>query len=226
MSPKEVTFISPVDSEPTFQSPSGAMAQAPVQAPATLPQVIASTSSSPPPASYVTAEQFSAISDKWAEQFARMEALLSRGNVFSTPVSSVKPVDSQALVSDKPFLAPVTRPAGLAGDPLTLEASSKTKETDYKSKKKAHKSRRDKSSDKLDKSDTKVSTERSLEKKSSVTEVRQKKRDWSGSPVTKSSRKQEISAFPSGTCQLWIGVCQATGYKKRGSSWPAFLGSC
>ena len=105
--PKDVTVISSVDSEPTFHSPSGAMAQVPAQPPSEPPPSIASTSTSPPP-SYVPAEQFSAISDKWAEQFARMEALLSRGNIFSTPVSSVKPVDSQSLVSNKPFLAPVT----------------------------------------------------------------------------------------------------------------------
>ena len=86
-------MVSSVDSEPTFQSLSGAMAQVPAQPPSDLPPSTASISSSPPP-SYVT------------------EALLSRGNIFSIPVSSVKPVDAQALVSDKPFLAPVTRPAG------------------------------------------------------------------------------------------------------------------
>ena len=60
-----------------------------------------------------------------------MEDLLSRGNVFSTPLSSVKLVDSQALVSDKPFLAPVTRPAGPAGVPVTVEATE-TKGNDSK----------------------------------------------------------------------------------------------
>ena len=93
VSQKDVTVLSSIDSEPTFQSPSGAIAQPPAQPPSSQPPAIASTStpSSPPPPSYVTAEQLSAICDKWAEQFARMEALLSRGNVFSTPVSSVKP---------------------------------------------------------------------------------------------------------------------------------------
>ena len=116
VSPKEVTVLSSVDGEPTFQSPSGVIAQSPAQPPSSQPPAIASTSSlsSPPPPAYVTADQLSAISDKWAEQFARMEALLSRGNVFSTPVSSVKQVDTSTLVSDKPFLAPVARPAGLA----------------------------------------------------------------------------------------------------------------
>ena len=87
VSPKEVTVLQPVesmDSEPTFQSPSGQQAQSSVNPPATPP------SSSQQPASFVTSDQLAAIADKWSEQFARMEALLSRGNVFSTPVSSVK----------------------------------------------------------------------------------------------------------------------------------------
>ena len=170
--------------------------QVPAQPPSDLPPSIASSSSAPPP-SYVTAEQFSAMSDKWAEQFARMEALLSRGNIFSTPVSSVKPVDSQALVSDEPFLASVTRPAGPVVAPVTVKASDKAKEVDSKSKKKAHKSRRDKSSDKTGKSDSKVSSaECSLEKKYGVSEVKQKKCNWSRSPVSKTSRKHESSASP------------------------------
>ena len=53
-----------------------------------------------------------AMSDKWAEQFARMEALRSRGNIFSTPVSAIKSVDSQHLISETPFLAPATHPTG------------------------------------------------------------------------------------------------------------------
>ena len=84
VSPKDVKVISTVDSEPTFQSPSGAMAQVPAQPPSEIPS-IASSSAAPQP-SYVTADQFTALSDKWAEQFARMEALLSRGNIFLTPV--------------------------------------------------------------------------------------------------------------------------------------------
>ena len=53
-----------------------------------------------------------AMSDKWAEQFARIEALLSRWNIFSTPVSNIKPVDSQHLISETPFLPLATRPTG------------------------------------------------------------------------------------------------------------------
>ena len=70
VSPKEVTILQPVDNEPTFQSPSGQSTQ-----PSAHP-------SSPPPyssqsASFVTADQLAAISDKWAEQFARIWRLCS-----------------------------------------------------------------------------------------------------------------------------------------------------
>ena len=70
VSPKDVKVISTVDSEPTFQSPFGAVAQVPAQPPSEIPP-IASSSSAPQP-SYVTAEQFTTLSDKWAEQFARI----------------------------------------------------------------------------------------------------------------------------------------------------------
>ena len=55
------------------------------------------------------------MSDKWAEQFARMEALLSRGNIFSTPQSSVSKVPSQELISNTRFLAPSARSGGDPG---------------------------------------------------------------------------------------------------------------
>ena len=133
VSPKEVTILQPVDNEPTFQSPSGQSTQ-----PSAHP-------SSPPPsssqlASFVTADQLAAISDKWAEQFARMEALLSQGNVFSTPVSAVKLVDTQPLISQTPFLAPATHPTGPVEVPVAVDASVKTKSVDQKEKK-SHKSR-------------------------------------------------------------------------------------
>ena len=99
VSPNEVKVISSVDMEPTFQSPSGHTAQSPAHR--------SMASSAAQPSGFVTAEQFTAMSDKWAEQFARMEALLSRGSIFSNPVSAVKPIDSQQLVSETPFLAPV-----------------------------------------------------------------------------------------------------------------------
>ena len=149
VSPKDFTVLQPVDNEPTFQSPSGQPAQS-----SALP-------SNPPPSSaqtssFVTSEQFSAIADKWSEQFARMEALLSRGNVFSTPVSSVKPVDTQHLISETPFLAPATRSTGPVEVPVSVDASVKTKSVDQKEKKKRHKSRKDKHTDKTVKTDPKV----------------------------------------------------------------------
>ena len=148
VSPIEVTILQLVDNEPTFQSPSGQSTQ-----PSAHP-------SSPPPsssqsASFVTADQLAAISDKWAEQFAHMEVLLSRGNVFSTPVSAVKPVDTQPLISQTPFLVPATRPTGPVEIPVAVDASVKAKSVDQKEKK-SHKSRKDKHSDKSVKTDHKV----------------------------------------------------------------------
>ena len=85
------------------------------------------------------------MSDKWAEQFARMEALLSRGNIFSTPVSAFKPVDTQPLISDTPFLAPATRPTGPAKVPVAADAPVKVSSEEHKPKKKSHKSHKDES---------------------------------------------------------------------------------
>ena len=107
-----------MDSEPTFQSEPSV--QPPVHA---SPMASSSVSQS---AGFVTTDQLTAISDKWAEQFARMEALLSRGNIFSTPVSAVKPVDSQHLISDTPFLVPATRPTGPVQVPVAVDAQAKT----------------------------------------------------------------------------------------------------
>ena len=100
VSPKEVEVIAPVDSsataEPTFSAPP----QGPSQ---------------PSTSNFVTAEQFSLMNDKWAEQFARFEALLSRGNVFSTPKAAVNPASSKVIVSDSPFIAPAHRSGGDPG---------------------------------------------------------------------------------------------------------------
>ena len=81
MSPKDVTVLGTADGEPTFQSPSGALAQVPAQPPNDSPLA---TSSSAPQTSYVTAEQFTTMSDKWAEQFARMEARMEGKYIFNT----------------------------------------------------------------------------------------------------------------------------------------------
>ena len=131
--PKEVTVIRSVDSEPTFQSPSGDLSQVPAQ----QSPAVASSSQQ---ASYVTSEQLSAMSDKWAEQFAHMEALLTRGNIFSTPVSAVKPMDTQPLICTTPFVPPATRPTDPVGAPVAVE-DSRIKKSEEK-KKKAHKSRK------------------------------------------------------------------------------------
>ena len=69
VSPKEVTVLGTVDSEPIFQSPSGDMTQVPAHQVSDPPSIASSSSSQQ--SSYVTAEQFSVMSDKWAEQFAR-----------------------------------------------------------------------------------------------------------------------------------------------------------
>ena len=156
---KDVTYV---DNEPTFQSPSGQPAQSPAH-PSNPPP---SSSSSAQISSFGTSEQLSAIVDKWSEQFARMEALLSRGNVFSTPVCSVKPVDTQCLISETPFLAPATRPTGPVEVPVAVGASVKTKPVDQKEKKKPHKSRKDKHTDKSVKTDPEiVSTDSKPDKK-------------------------------------------------------------
>ena len=138
---KEVTVLSTVDSEPTFQSPSGDMTQVPAHQVSDPPAVASSSYSQQ--SSYVTAEQFSAMSDKWAEQFACMEALLSRGNIFSTPVSACKPVDIQPLISTTPFVPPATCPTGPVEVPVAVEESVTHKKMDDKDKKKkSHKSRK------------------------------------------------------------------------------------
>ena len=130
VSPKDITVIASVeDREPTFQV-SFSSAQPVTHAPA---QVDPSTL-------FVNSEQFMAMSDKWAEQFARFEALLSQGNVFSTPKTSVKCVSSDSVISDTPFLAPSAWPTGPVETLAELEA--KPKREDGKDKKKAQKSRK------------------------------------------------------------------------------------
>ena len=176
VSPKEVTVLQPVDNEPMFQSPSGQSTQP------------SAHSSSPPPSSsqsfsFVTADQLAAISDKWAEQFARMEALLSRGNVFSTPVSAVKPVDTQPLISQIPFLAPATRPTSPVEVPVAVDALAKTKAVDPEERKKSHKSRKEKHSETSVKTDQNVASSDHKSGRRSVSRKSEKKRDWSASPA-------------------------------------------
>ena len=185
--PKEVTVLQLVDNEPTFQSPSGQPSQSSAHPPSTPP------SSSSQRASFVTSDQLAAIADKWSEQFARMEALLSRGNVFSTPVSAVKPMDTHNLISDNPFLAPATRPTGPVEAPVAVEAPVDDKHGDQKEKKKSHKSRKDRHTDKDVKSDTKSSSSVSKTDKK-CTEKSVRVCDRSASPVPRSVKKKGPSS--------------------------------
>ena len=125
VSPKEVEVIAPIDSsdtaEPTFSAPP----QGPSQ---------------PSTSNFVTAEQFSLMNDKWVEQFARFEALLSRGNVFSTPKTVVNPVSAKVVVSDSPFIALAAWPTGPVETPAVQEAVTKVKKSKDKKQKKTVKS--------------------------------------------------------------------------------------
>ena len=132
MSPKDVTVIGSIDLE---EQASQSSAQPSVQPSAHAPA--ASTSSAPQPVSFVTSAQFEAMNDKWTEQFTLFEALLSRGNVFSTLKMVVPPV-SYPVLSDKPFLNPSARPTGLVVYPAEQEVHVQKSET--KTKKKSHKS--------------------------------------------------------------------------------------
>ena len=106
----------------TFQSPSWVSAQSSAQPITSPPSTMASSSSASQATGYVTSDQFLAMSDKWAEPFAHMEALLSRGNIFLTPVSAVEPIDTQPLVSKTPFVPPATHPTGPVEVPVAVEA--------------------------------------------------------------------------------------------------------
>ena len=80
------------------------------------------------------------MNDKWAEQFARVEALLSRGNVFSTPKVAVNLSSSKAVPSDSPFIASAAQPTGPVETPAVQEAGVKSGENKpKKSKDKKHK---------------------------------------------------------------------------------------
>ena len=119
VSPKEVEVIAPVDSSATAEPTFSALPQRP----------------QPSTSNFVTAEQFFLMNDKWAEQFARFEALLSRGNVFSTPKAVVNPASSKVIVSDSPFITPAARPTGPVETPAVQEAVTKVKSKDKKQKK-------------------------------------------------------------------------------------------
>ena len=118
--PKDMTIISAVDMEGQAS-----------------PQSTAPSTSSATTVSFVTSAQFEAMNDKWAEQFARFEALLSRGNVFSTPKTSAS-VSSHPVLSDNPFINLSARPTGPVVN--SAEQDVKLTKTESKPKKKSHKS--------------------------------------------------------------------------------------
>ena len=119
-----------------------------------------------------------------------MEALLSRGNVFSTRMSAVKPVDTQNIISDNPFLAPATRPTGPVKAPVAVDAPVAATPVDAKDKKKSHKSRKDKHADKSDsKSSSKTKSRKDVSKP-------EKRRDRSPSLVSRSSKAKAPSSSP------------------------------
>ena len=121
------------DKEPAFHSPPPASVPASVHA-----QPDASTSS------FVTSNQLKEISDLWAEQFARFEALLSGGNVFSTPKTMINPIPSHTVVSDTPFIAPSARLTGQVEFLAEVESDTPQDNTSTsKNKKKSRKSRKE-----------------------------------------------------------------------------------
>ena len=138
ISPDQVTVIASVeDKEPMFHS----------SPPASQHSVHVQSEASSSTASFVTSDQLQQISDQWAEQFARFEALLSRENVFSAPKSTVQHVPSHTVVSDTPFIPPSARLTGLVEFPAEGEVdkpqASSVIEKDVKEKKKSRKSRRE-----------------------------------------------------------------------------------
>ena len=138
VSPDQVTVIDSVeDKEPIFHS----------SPPASQPSAHAQSEASSSTASFVTSDQLQQMSDQWAEQFARFEALLSRGNVFSTPKSTVQHVPSHDAMSDTPFIPPSARLTGPVEFPAEGEVDkqqdSRVTEKDVKEKRKSRKSRRE-----------------------------------------------------------------------------------
>ena len=104
VSPKEVTVLGSLDEEElSLDTSAQVLAQPSVSASAASSQL----------QSFVTSQQFEAMNDKWAEQFARFEALLSRGNVFTTPKTAVSTLPSHSMVSAQPFINPSARHTGL-----------------------------------------------------------------------------------------------------------------
>ena len=103
VSPKEVTVLGSLEEEEQSLDTSAQV----------LAQPSVSTSAAPSqPQSFVTSQQFEAMNDRWSAQFARFEALLSRGNVFITPKTTVSTLPSHSMVSSQPFINPSARHTG------------------------------------------------------------------------------------------------------------------
>ena len=130
--PKQVIVIDSLDVDD--QSSVDSSAQLSAHAP------VASSSAASQPVSFVTAEQFEAMNDKWTEQFGRFETLLSKGNMFTTPKSvfSSLPITTSTLISSQPFINPAAQHTG----PVVSLAVQETLPKGGESKpiKKAHKS--------------------------------------------------------------------------------------
>ena len=114
------------DDQSSFDSSAQLFAQAPAS----------TSSSSSQPVSFVTAEQFETMNDKWGEQFACFEALLSRGNMFTIPKTVVSSLPSHTVVSAQPCIYPAARHTGLAVSPAAQEELYKKGEAKTKKKKK------------------------------------------------------------------------------------------
>ena len=130
VSPKDVTVISPVEDLSSANAPTDNCSAHPSAQPVPDSQPSAQLSTQAPAASsastsdtsYVTSDQLFALSDKISEQFARFQALLSRGNIFTAPSMPVNPVPAHKVLSDTPFLDPSSaRPTGPVWLPAEAE---------------------------------------------------------------------------------------------------------
>ena len=127
VSPEDVTVVAAVDKEPVFHNTT------PPPASTSTAQIQETGSSA-----CVTSAQLKEILDQWSEQFAWFEALLSRGNVFSTPKALVPKIPSQSVVS---FIAPSAWLTGPVEFPAEGEADVVVPKS--KEKKKCRKSRKE-----------------------------------------------------------------------------------
>ena len=138
VSPSKVTVVGPVEdtSEEYQEYQDQEVAHAQSSSDIHEPEFFAVSHHSP--SEFVCRQDFTTLSNQLEEKFARFEALLSRGNISSTPKVPVSVVNPP--VSDKPFIFPSdpratgsVRPPGPDSESsfLTLQkgkSSGKTKE--------------------------------------------------------------------------------------------------